>query len=95
MATAAATSPDRLAAELARGALDVVDVDRELRAVADVEEARQRGRDDDGIAHGHVGLADIATAALATAKLGDPRQIARAFRPELAARHAAASPSPC
>ena len=38
---------------IARFALDIVDVDVHLRAVAEVEEARQRRGDDDGIAHDH------------------------------------------
>ncbi len=37
-------------------ALDIVDVDMHLRAVAEVEEPRQRRGDDDGIAHDHVRL---------------------------------------
>ncbi len=41
---------------VARFALDVVDVDMHLRPVAEIEEARQRRRDDDGVAHDHVGL---------------------------------------
>ena len=43
-------------------ALDVVDVDMHLRAVAEFEEARQRRGDDNGVAHDHVrlGRADLA-----------------------------------
>ena len=37
-------------------AVDIVDVDRHLRTVADVEEARQGRGDDDRIAHRDVGL---------------------------------------
>ena len=41
---------------VARVPFDIVDVDMHFGAVADIEEARQGRRDDDGVAHGHVGL---------------------------------------
>ncbi len=41
---------------LAGVALDIVDVDMHFGAVADIEEARQGGGDDNRVAHRHVGL---------------------------------------
>ena len=41
---------------VARFAFDIVEVDMDLRAVAEIEEARQGRRDDDGVAHDHVGF---------------------------------------
>ena len=41
---------------LACVALDIVDVDMHFGAVADIEEARQSGGDDDQVAHSHVSL---------------------------------------
>ena len=41
---------------LAGFAFDIVDIDMHLRAIAEVEEARQRAGDHDGIAHDHFGF---------------------------------------
>ena len=46
---------------VARLALDIIDVDMDLRTVAEIEEAGQGGGDDDRIAHDHrrLGRADL------------------------------------
>lgn len=58
------------------------------RARADIVAELRSGLLDALDAHRRSGLPDAAAAAAATAEFGDPRQVAGAFRPELAARHA-------
>ncbi len=56
------------------------------RARGDIVAELRSGLLDAADAHRRAGLPDAAAAAAATAEFGDPHQVAKAFRPELAAR---------
>ena len=58
------------------------------RASSDIVAELRSGLLDAADAHRRAGLPDAAAAAAATTEFGDPRQVAEAFRPELAARQA-------
>jgi hypothetical protein len=59
-----------------------------VRARRDIVAELHSGLLDATDAHRQAGLPATAAAAAAAAEFGDPRQVAEAFRPELAARHA-------